>query len=259
MGGPFERFSRLPEFPFRRLTGLLESVPPAAGTEPIDLSIGEPRHTPPKRIAEAVAANSHLWNRYPPPSGTPEFRRAARDWLVRRFDLPADLVDPDRNLLPLAGTKEGLFLLPSVLEAGENAVVLMPSPLYSVYAGAAAMAGASPVGLPALPENGFLPDIDGLEPSLLERTVAFFLCSPANPQGAVADQDYLCRLLELARRHDFLLVMDECYSEIYDDAPPMGGLEAAASLGEGTRPHRGHAFLVQAFERTWIAQRISRR
>jgi aspartate/methionine/tyrosine aminotransferase len=95
------------------------------------------------------------------------------------------------------------------------------------------VAGAEPVLLPVSAETGHLPDLDQLSPELLARTAAFFLCSPANPQGAAADQAYLTRALELARRHDFLLVLDECYSEIYTGRPPVGGLEAAMAIGGG--------------------------
>ena len=109
-----DRLDRLAEFPFRRLAALLAREPaPTAPT--LDLALGEPKHAPPALLAETVAAHAHLWNRYPPVNGTPEFRAAAAGWLTRRFELPADALDPDRHVLPLAGTKEGLYLLPSLL------------------------------------------------------------------------------------------------------------------------------------------------
>jgi aspartate/methionine/tyrosine aminotransferase len=94
------------------------------------------------------------------------------------------------------------------------------------------MSGGEPVHLEASAATGFLPDLDALEPKLLERTALFYLCSPANPQGACADLDYLKRLLVLARQYDFIVALDECYAEIYDEAPPVGGLEAAAAHGQ---------------------------
>jgi N-succinyldiaminopimelate aminotransferase len=229
------RLAQLSEFAFRRLARLLDAVPPPGGLEPIDLSIGEPRHPVPPLLAETVAANAHLWGRYPPVLGTPGFREAACAWLTRRFALPPGLLDPDRHVLPLAGTKEGLFMLALALvperRGGAHPAVLMPNPVYGVYVGAAVIAGAEPVLLPATRENGFLPDLDALEPSLLRRTVAFYLCSPSNPQGAIADRAYLARALDLAREHGFVLVADECYSELWYDAPPPGGLEVAAATG----------------------------
>jgi N-succinyldiaminopimelate aminotransferase len=233
-----ERLERLGEFPFRRLAALLAVAGPP-GREPVlDLALGEPQHQPPALLAETVAAHAQLWNRYPPIDGTPAFRRAATDWLRRRYDLPAEALDPDRHVLPLAGTKEGLFMaaaLASGAVQGGVPAVLMPNPVYAVYYGAAVMAGAEPVLLPATAATGFLPDLDALEPGLLDRTALFYLCSPANPQGAAADLAYLRRLIGLARRHDFLLALDECYAELWHREPPPGGLQAAWQLGPGFR------------------------
>ena len=229
------RIDRLGEFPFRRLAGLCTAGTAPAGLEVVDLSIGEPKHPPPALLAETVARNAHLWNRYPPPAGTPEFRRTVTAWLTRRYALPDGFVEPDRHVLPLAGTKEGLFLLPQLLaaESGrrDTPAVLMPNPVYSVYYGAALMAGAEPVALPAEAATGFLPDLDALTPDLLQRTVLFYLCSPANPQGAAADEAYLARVLALAREHRFVLALDECYSELWYEKPPTGGMEVAARSG----------------------------
>jgi N-succinyldiaminopimelate aminotransferase len=229
-----DRLDRLAEFPFRRLAALLAREQPAPGPT-FDLALGEPKHAPPALLAETVAANAALWNRYPPVNGTPEFRAAVAAWLTRRFELPPNVVDPDRHVLPLAGTKEGLYLLPSLVvpagRAGAPPAVLMPDPVYAVYFGAAIMAGAEPILLPAMADTGFLPDLDALAPALLARTALLFLCSPGNPQGAVADLGYLRRAVRLAREHGFLLAVDECYSELWDEAPPPGGL--AAGLAEG--------------------------
>lgn len=225
-----DRLDRLSEFPFRRLAALLAREAPPDG--PVqDLALGEPKHQPPAFLAETVTAQAGLWNRYPPPNGTPEFRAAAAAWLARRFGLPEAALDPDRHVLPLAGTKEGLYLLPSLLvdpdRAGSRPAVLMPDPVYAVYYGAAVMAGAEPVLLPATRATGFLPDLEALPQDLLARTALLYLCNPANPQGAVADAAYLARAVRLARAHGFLLAVDECYSEIWDRAPPPGALRAA--------------------------------
>ena len=183
-----------------------------------------------------MAKNGHLWGRYPPVVGMNDFREAVRDWLTRRYDLPDRMLSPDRHVLPVAGTKEALFMLSQLVtpesKAGGKPAVLMPNPFYNVYLGGAVVAGAEPVLLPVTAETGHLPDLDALDQGLLERTVAFFLCSPANPQGSAASLAYLKRALDLARRYDFLLIMDECYSEIYGGEPPAGGLQAALALGE---------------------------
>ena len=228
-------FSELDEFPFRRLARLLAPIEPPADLAPIDLSLGEPKHSPPDLLAATVAENGHLWNRYPPVTGTAEFRAAVKSWLDRRYDLAADFLLADKNILPLTGTKEGLFLLPSAVAGMQSvqgrSLVLLPDPVYSVYVGAAVLAGLEPRPLPATRETGFLPDLSALTPEQLDQTLILMICSPANPQGAIASHDYLAQALALARRHGFLLVLDECYSEIYLHGPPAGGLQVAQDLG----------------------------
>ncbi len=231
------RLEELSDYAFQRLAALLAPLEPPPGLEPIDLSIGSPLHPPPQLLIDTLAAHGHLWNRYPPIVGTPDLREAAADWLTRRYGLPAGMIDPTRHVLAVAGTKEALFLIAQTImpdaKAGGQPAMLLPNPLYNVYLGAAVMAGAEPVLLTASAATGHLPDLERLSPALLERTVAFYLCSPSNPQGAAADLDYLVRALELARQYDFLLIADECYSELYTREPPPGALQAALRLGRG--------------------------
>ena len=226
-----ELLDRLTEFPFRRLAATLAGVSPPAGLQPLDLGLGEPQHQPPPLLAETVARNAHLWNRYPPVNGTAENRAACAEWLTHRYSLPEGALDPERHVLPLAGTKEGLFMLASVVvpgrQAGHQPAVLMPNPVYNVYYGGAVLARAEPVLLPATAETGFLPDLDALDEALLARTALMYVCTPANPQGAAADSGYLRRAVRLARRHGFVLAVDECYAEIWDKQPPPGALSAA--------------------------------
>ncbi|HSA80144.1 MAG TPA: aminotransferase class I/II-fold pyridoxal phosphate-dependent enzyme, partial [Geminicoccaceae bacterium] len=228
------RLETLSDYPFQRLARLLGTLDPPPGRPPVDLSIGQPMHPIPPLMIEALRANEHLWGRYPPVTGSPAFRQAAAAWLTRRYHLPEGLLDPERHVLPVAGTKEALFLIAQAVtgeqKAGRRPAVLLPNPFYNVYLGGAVMAGAEPVLLPVSAATGYWPVLDELDPALLDRTAAFYLCSPANPQGVAADLAYLKRLIELARRHDFLLIMDECYAEIYSGDPPVGALEAAVAL-----------------------------
>ncbi len=230
-----DRLAPLLEFhPFTRLNALLQGLPPGGSGAPLALSVGEPQMAPPAMVAEALQRHAGQWGKYPLAQGTPEFRGAVADWLNRRYRLPGGLIDPDRHVLPAAGSREALFMIALSAVPDGNAkrsAVLMPNPFYHVYAGAAAVAGGEPVFLAATRETGFLPDPSALAPALLERTALAYVCSPANPQGAVASLAYLKRWVELARRYDFVVAFDECYAEIYDDAPPAGGLEACAALG----------------------------
>lgn len=228
------RFADLPEYAFPRLRALLERHSP--GGEPIAMSIGEPRHPMPDLLHQTLAANGAGYAKYPPVDGTPGFRAAVAEWLQTRFSLPPDTLDADRMILPLNGTREGLFMavmaLAPAVKNGERAAVLIPNPFYQCYAAATLAVGAEPVFVPATAENGWLPDYSSLPEELLARTAFAFYCSPSNPQGAVASREQLGRLAALAENYDFIVGFDECYSEIYPDSPPPpGGLEAAVAEG----------------------------
>lgn len=227
----------LSDYTFARLNKMLEGVEPAADKRPILLSVGEPQIQPPGFVTEIIAANGTLWNKYPPPKGDPAFRKAVTGWLTRRYRLAEEWLDPERHVTPVSGTREALyqlgFLAVPERKNGREPVVLMPNPLYHSYRGAAMLGRAEPVYMNATEENGFLPHPESVTPDILERTALCFLCTPSNPQGRVASLDYLKRAIELARRHDFMLVVDECYAELYRGDPPSGGLEAAAALGDG--------------------------
>lgn len=220
--------------PFSRLRQLLAGVAPGH-ERPIDLSLGDPREPMPAFIALRMAEAAGELARYPTIRGSDELRGAIGDWLGRRYGLAGDgAVDIAREILPCNGSREGLFYatLPAVgrKRTSGRPAVLMCNPYYQAYLGAAVAAGADPVCLNATAASGHLPELDEIadDAGLLERTTALFLCSPANPQGAVASADYIARALELARRYDFMLFLDECYSELYRSTPPVGGLEVAA-------------------------------
>ncbi|SUS04922.1 putative aminotransferase [uncultured Defluviicoccus sp.] len=228
----------LTDYPFDRLRALLDPIAPPTALKPLVLSVGEPRHAPPAMVREIIDREHAAWNRYPPVDGTEAFRQAVAQWLTNRFQLQHGFIDPAQHILPVAGTREALFLIanvcvPPAVASAPPPAVLMPNPFYQVYLAAAALHGAEPVFLPATREIGFLPDLTSLPEALLARTAMLYLCSPANPQGAAADPAYLEAAVRLARRHGFTLVVDECYAEIYDAAPPAGVLAACAALGEG--------------------------
>jgi N-succinyldiaminopimelate aminotransferase len=215
--------------PFVRLAELLADAKP--GKPPINLAVGEPQHPIPSFVGPVIASHLADFGRYPANKGTEPFRCAAAGWLGRRFRLPRP-VDPETEILVLNGTREGLFLAALAAKswvaprAGRPAI-LIPNPFYAAYAAGASAADCEPVYLPTTLKTGFLPDLDALGEELLARTVAFYLASPSNPQGAVADRSYLARLAALARRYGFLVFADECYCEIYTQDPPAGTLEVA--------------------------------
>jgi len=215
--------------PFVRLTELIAGIEP--GKPVINLSVGEPQHPVPHFVGPTLAAHLADFGRYPANKGIEPFRRAVAAWLNRRYKL-ARPVDPESEVLVLNGTREGLFLAAISAKrwvsrrAGKPAV-LIPNPFYAAYAAGALAAECEPVYLPATRKSGFLPDLDALDDALLARTVAFYIASPSNPQGAVADRAYLEKLAGLARRFGFLVFADECYCEIYSKNAPSGMLEAS--------------------------------
>jgi len=215
--------------PFVRLTDLIAGIEP--GKPAINLSVGEPQHPIPPFVGEVLAAHLNDFGRYPANKGIEPFRKAVAAWLGRRYALPRP-VDAENEVLVLNGTREGLFLAAIaakrwVSPRGGQPAMLIPNPFYAAYSAGALAAECEPVYLPATRASGFLPDLDAIDETLLRRTVAFYLASPSNPQGAVADRVYLERLASLARRFGFLVFADECYCEIYSETPPAGMLEAS--------------------------------
>jgi len=205
------------------LATLLEGVEP--GAEPISLAVGDPQGAVPGFVSEAIARHADRFGVYPPINGTAEWREAASGWLKRRFGVS---VDPQTQVLPLNGTREGLVLAPFVVtpetKGGGRPVILLPNPFYQCYAAAVLSCGAEPVFVRADASTGYLPDFAALPKKVLERTVAAYLCSPSNPEGACASEVYWRTLFALADQYDFTVFADECYADIYIDTPPVGAL-----------------------------------
>ena len=242
--------ARLQPYPFERLRALLAGAQPPANLPLIALYIGEPRHAPPTFVLEAMTRNLDTLGSYPLTLGLLDFRQAVAAWLTRRFQLPAQSVNPETMILPVNGTREALFaLVQAVTDRSKDPLIVMPNPFYQIYEGAALLAGAEPWYMGNDRHNAALPDLDGVPAEVWNRCQLLFLCSPGNPTGAVASVDYLKRALELADRYNFVVASDECYSEIYLDEsrPPAGLLQAAIAAG-----HR-------QFERCIVFHSLSKR
>src|SRR5258708_24167576 len=232
------RLGLLKPYPFEQLRQLLAGATPPAGLKPINLSIGEPQHPTPALLKDAITANLAALSRYPLSRGLPEFRTAIAEWIVRRHGL--DALDPDRQVIPAAGTREALFgIAQAVLDPSDaDALVVSPNPFYQIYEGAALLAGGKPYFINSLARDGFRPDWAGVPDSVWKRTRLVYACSPNNPSGRVMPLDEWKLLFDLSDRHGFVVVSDECYSEIYFDesSPPLGGLAAAKALGRDGYP-----------------------
>ena len=219
-------------YPFERLDALKAGIEPTARTPHAALQIGEPKHAPPDFVVAALRDEGALaagLASYPPTRGGAALRDAVSAWLARRYGVQ---VDPDRQILPVNGTREALFSFgQAILTGASSARVVMPNPFYQIYEGAALLRGAAPCHAPSDP--GGVPDFDGIADDVWRATELVYLCSPGNPSGAVMPQGELQALIERAHRFDFVIASDECYSEIYRDEakPPVGLLEAAAAMG----------------------------
>ena len=225
---------RLHPYPFERLADLLADASPPADRPHIALSIGEPRHAPPAFVGDALCGHLDRLGTYPKAAGLPSLRAACARWLERRFDLGLDAVDAETMVLPVNGTREGLFsFVQAALDPVAGGLVMMPNPFYQIYEGAALLAGAEPYYMDTTAATGFLPDLDAVPAQDWARCRVLFICSPGNPTGAVMDEAYLARVLALAEQYDFLVASDECYADIYLDEsrPPPGLLGAALRAG----------------------------
>lgn len=226
------RLGLLQPYPFERLRGLLAGIAPNPALRPISLGLGEPQHPTPALIKEALTANLQGLARYPMTLGMPELRQAIARWVQRRHGVA---LDADKEALPVLGSKEALFAITQVVldPAEHDALALCPNPFYQVYEGATLLGGAKPWFVNALAANGSRPDWTAIPERVWKHARLVFACSPNNPNGRVMGFDEWKRLFELSDRHGFVIVSDECYSELYFDEgkPPLGALAAAKALG----------------------------
>jgi len=231
------RLAGLQPYPFQKLAKLVQAFTPPSGKTPIRLSMGEPQHAAPSLVLEALTANLAGLASYPATRGSVELRRGIARWAGRRFGLNRIALDPERHVLPVAGTREALFsIAQAVIDRTHDApqpVVIMPNPFYQIYEGAALLAGARPFFLNTTEENGYRMDFSRVPDELWGQVQLVYVCSPGNPTGTVLNHGDFAHLIELGQRHDFIIASDECYSEIYFDEakPPVGLLQVANDLG----------------------------
>ena len=204
-------------YPFEKLRRLFAGVEPTA--KPINMGIGEPQHPTPKVILDAIQEHLSLLGKYPPTPGTPELRASIAAWIAQRFGVG---MDPDRQIVPISGSREGLFgIAQAVIDRSRKPVVLLPNPFYQIYEGAAIMAGAEPIYVPA----PIKPDWSTVPNEVWDRVQLAYVCSPGNPGGAVLTAEDYEPLIQRANRHGFIVVADEPYSELYNGEPPMSALQ----------------------------------
>lgn len=226
---------KLFEYPFVRLDKLLAGNHPPAAIKPVSLTIGEPRHAPPRAVLDALRDSEAGYGAYPMALGVRDLRLACAEWLNRRYGLPPAMINPDTQVLPVTGTREALFAFAQAVvdRTRPRPKVLLPNPFYQIYEGAALLAGAEPVYLATRADTDWLPDLEAVSPDTWQDCQLLYLCSPGNPTGAVMSATYLSRAMDLADEHDFVIAADECYAELYlhESQPPPGILEVAHATG----------------------------
>ncbi len=224
--------ANLNEFTFTRLARLLAGTTPPAGLKPINLSIGEPKHPTPQFIRDALANSTAGLAQYPPTKGSPELRAAIADWAKRRFHLNA--LNAETQVLPVVGTKEAIYSLTQLVIDPTRAspTVLVPNPFYMVYEGAATLCGAAPYYVNFDAKTGEYA-WDAVPEAVWKNVQLVIACSPDNPTGRITSKARWQKLFELSDRYGFVILADECYSEIYFDeaAPPHGALQVANEIG----------------------------
>ncbi|ADE40050.1 aminotransferase class I/II-fold pyridoxal phosphate-dependent enzyme [Candidatus Puniceispirillum marinum] len=216
---------------FVQLRALLADVALPENKPMLDLSIGEPQLPVSSILTDGVQSYNNGWQFYPKANGTPRFRATIGDYIARRWPAAAGLVDVDRAIAPVTGTREPLFMLGNLVQGTKpDPVALVTNPFYHAWRAGGLASGSEIVFMNSDAGHNFLPDLDAISVEIYTRTTIMYLCSPTNPHGYVMDIDYLKKALGLARRYDFLLVLDECYADIWRGSPPTGLLEAAAAL-----------------------------
>ncbi|MDR0665337.1 MAG: succinyldiaminopimelate transaminase [Helicobacteraceae bacterium] len=212
-------------YPFERLRSLLEDIRPRSDKTPINLQIGEPQFETPKPILEVLSAHIGKFNKYPPSAGIPKLSEAQISFVDRRFGVKL----ADNQIAPTLGAREALFNFPQCLLFGKDKpTIAHPNPFYQIYEGAAKASRAKSVLLDLTRANNFKPDIT--DPRLRDCDLVI-LNSPNNPTGSVLALDELIEWAKLSEKYGFVLLNDECYSEIYVKAPPASLLQAAKAIG----------------------------
>lgn len=227
----------LQPYPFERLAALFSGISPPDGRPTIALHIGEPAHPAPQAVLDALWQHREGFSKYPKTAGEPWLRDVMAGWLQRRYGLDAADLQGTAGVLPVNGSREALFSFTQavVSRAGAHARVAMPNPFYQIYEGATLLAGAAPFYLPECRDRPGIPDVAAVADEDWRGCQMLFVCSPANPSGAVLGLEDWAAVFALSDKHGFVIASDECYSELYTDesAPPLGVLAACKALGRG--------------------------
>ena len=230
-----ERLTQLPPYLFAEIDRLKRAAR-AQGKDIIDLGVGDPDIPTPSMIIQELerASRDPENHRYALDQGLPELRRAIAEWYKKRFGV---VLDPEKEILPLIGSKEGIAQMPlTVVNHGD--VVLIPDPGYPPYRSGTLFAGGVPSFMPLTEGNAFLPDLKEIEPAVLNKTKMMFLNYPNNPTAACAPKSFFEEAVKFAEKHGILICHDAAYTEIgFDGYQPPSFLEAKGAKEVGIEFH----------------------
>ncbi|MDQ7045039.1 MAG: succinyldiaminopimelate transaminase [Sulfurimonas sp.] len=215
-------------YPFEKLNNLLKNIIPNNNYKASALTIGEPQFSTPKFIQNALKDNTNLLQKYPKSSGEAILRDAQRRFVKSRFSVALS----DAQIIPTFGTREVLFNFPQfLLFDKKEPVMAFTNPFYQIYEGAAIATRSKIIHLNLNKENNFKPEINEEELATCDLVILNF---PNNPTSCVLTLKELAEWVYLSIKHDFVLLNDECYSEIYTDAKIPSLLEASIYAGNST-------------------------
>ena len=231
-------FSIFNDWMFGKLSDLLSGVNPPSGSEPILLTIGEPKIPPPDFVQETFNKYYKDWRKYTPSNGTRFFRDSVSEYISRRYPKASEFFDIDDEITPVPGTRAPLFQIGLLLKNGSKNkdISLVTNPFYHAWRAGAIAANEKIIWMDANKETNWLPQPKNIDSKILERSSIMYVASPSNPHGSCASIEWLIQTINICRKNDILLCVDECYADIYrqDYNPPTGTVEALKEIGEGS-------------------------
>jgi LL-diaminopimelate aminotransferase len=247
-----KRIEKLPPYLFAEIDRKVAKAR-ARGADIISFGVGDPDLPSPPHVVEALveAARNPSTHRYPSYTGMPEFRRAIAAWYERRFGVT---LDPDEQVQPLVGSKEGIYHLPvAFVDPGD--VALVPDPGYPVYETGTILAGGEPYLMPLVPEDGFVPDLDSIPAEIVERARVLWLNYPSNPTSACVERDFFERAVAFCAEHELLLAHDAAYTEItFDGFVAPSVLEVDGAMDRAVEFHSlSKTYNMTGWRIGWVA------
>jgi LL-diaminopimelate aminotransferase len=230
-----KRIDKLPPYLFLEISRKIAEKK-ARGEDVISLAIGDPDIPTPHHVIERLcqAAQDPANHRYPESDGLPDFRRAIAEWYEKRFGV---ILDPDKEVLPLIGAKEGIgHIALCFIDPGDTALV--PDPAYPVYSIGTMFAGGSSYYMPLTEENDFLPDLDIIPRDAARKAKLMWINYPNNPTAAVAEPEFFDCVVAFAQKHDLAVCHDGPYTEVaFDGYRPPSFMQTPGAREVGVEFH----------------------